>query len=93
MKFISTNVTSISIGGVLLKTERVAEGFVLDVEDGFKHIGVLLSHGFKVFEESVGISRRGVATGANTGTEQTSGAPAGAPGAPSGPSGGAEKKD
>lgn len=68
IKLISSNVTSVSVEGVVLKTEKVAEGFLLKVEDDFKHLGVLFNHGFKVFEEkAAAVIRRSAAPGKPTG--------------------------
>lgn len=79
MKFISKTVSQISIGGVLLKAERQAQGFVLEVEEGFKHVKELATHGFEVLEEEAGalVRRRGAGggTGEQKPTEQQPSAP------------------
>lgn len=50
MKFFSSNVSSVSVHGVILRTQKTAEGFILEVEDGFKHAEELLVHGFQRVE-------------------------------------------
>ncbi len=49
-KFVSDSVSSISVGGILLKLEGTAKGFVLEVEDDFRFVGHLVSHGLKRLE-------------------------------------------
>ncbi|MGH9608071.1 MAG: hypothetical protein ACRD34_00220 [Bryobacteraceae bacterium] len=53
MKFLSLDVSSVSVHGVVLRTTKVAEGFMLEVEDGFKHAEELLAHGFQRIEGDV----------------------------------------